>query len=246
MVAKTTRFTQRVLAGIRRTFGLNANLQRIDLSSDPFFVRRVCEIAGFFLNPTASIRAVAFCVDEAGQLKTLNQRQPTLSMPPREAEGRSLSACRHQAASLFSALNRATQGFPGNCRRQHHHQEFLRFLENIEREVPGQFDIHIVVDNCKIPKAPRLTAWLTKRRRYHMHFSSSSTCWANEVECLLARIAEQPLRHGALESIRQLEMAVHDYIGTSNGNPKPFVWTATQGRSNGDRRYFSTAKLDIR
>lgn len=134
---------------------------------------------------------------------------------------------RHGTTSLFAALDIATGKVIGQCHRQNRHQEFLSFLKRIDREVPAEMEIHLVMDNYATHKTPKVAAWFKKRPRYHLHFSSTSASWLNQVERWFARITEEHLRRSAFRSVAELEKVILDYIEENNRNPRPFVRTAT-------------------
>ena len=106
-------------------------------------------------------------------------------------------------------------------------QEFLRFLDQIERCVPGDKDIHLVLDNYATHKTPKVAAWFKKRPRYHLHFTPTSSSWLNQVERWFAKITKQRIRRGVFKNVDELIAAIDDYIAANNVNPKPFIWNAT-------------------
>jgi len=167
------------------------------------------------------------CVDEKSQVQALERSQPVLPMKPGQPERRTHDYYRHGTTSLFAALDIATGKVIGKCHRQHRHQEFLRFLAQIDREVPAHLDIHLVLDNYGTHKAPKVHQWFARRPRYHLHFTPTSASWLNQVERWFAKITQQRIRRGSFTAVKHLEAAILDYIQTNNRNPKPFVWTAT-------------------
>ena len=148
-------------------------------------------------------------------------------MRPGQAERRTHDYYRHGTTSLFAALDIATGKVIGNCFKQHRHQEFLRFLNQIDRNVPAQLDVHLVMDNYGTHKAPKVAAWFKKRPRYHLHFTPTSSSWLNQVERWFGKITDQRIRRSAFKSVADLEKAIIEYVEANNKNPKPFVWTAT-------------------
>ncbi len=121
----------------------------------------------------------------------------------------------------------ATGKVIGRCHQKHRHQEFIRFLDQIDRSVPPGLEIHLVLDNYATHKTPRVAAWFQKRPRYHLHFTPTSGSWLNQVERWFGKITEQRIRRGVFKSVDQLITAIDDYIEADNKDPKPFVWTAT-------------------
>jgi transposase len=201
--------------------------ENFKFSTDPFFVEKVRDIVGLYLNPPEATRAMVLCVDEKSQVQALDRTQPILPMRPGQAERRTHDYYRHGTTSLFAALDIATGKIIGRCHKRHRHQEFLRFLEQIEREVPAGLEVHLVLDNYGTHKAPKVAAWLKKRPRYSLHFTPTSASWLNQVERWFSQITERRLRRSAFRCVEDLEEAITVYIATNNRNPQPFVWSAT-------------------
>lgn len=227
-MAEASGLNQNAIVRIWRAFGLKPHLQEnYKLSTDAFFVEKVRDIVGLYLNPPEHTRAVVLCVDEKSQVQALDRSQPVLPMRPGQAERRTHDYYRHGTTSLFAALDIATGTVIGRCRPQHRHQEFLAFLGQIDRAVPAGKEIHLVLDNYATHKTPKVAAWFQKRPRYHLHFTPTSGSWLNQVERWFAKITEQRIRRGVFKSVDQLIAAIDDYIVAHNQSPKPFVWTAT-------------------
>lgn len=227
-MAKKSGLTQNAVHRIWRAFGLKPHLQEsFKLSTDPFFVEKVRDVVGLYLNPPEQTRAVVLCVDEKSQVQALERTQPLLPMRPGQAEKRTHDYERHGTTSLFAALDVATGKVIGQCHRQHRHQEFLRFLKQIEAQVPAGMDIHLVMDNYATHKTPKVAQWFKRHPRYHLHFTPTSASWLNQVERWFAKITQQRIRRGAFLSVKDLEQAIMSYIEENNRHPKPFVWTAT-------------------
>jgi len=227
-MAEASGLNQNAIVRIWRAFGLKPHLQEnFKLSTDPFFVEKVRDIVGLYLNPPEETRAVVLCVDEKSQVQALDRSQPVLPMRPGQAERRTHDYYRHGTTSLFAALNIATGKVIGRCHKQHRHQEFLRFLNQIDQTVPASLEIHLVLDNYATHKTPKVAAWFQKRPRYHLHFTPTSGSWLNQVERWFAKITEQRIRRGVFKNVDQLIRAIDDYIAANNLDPQPFVWTAT-------------------
>jgi transposase len=220
--------SENAIVRIWRAFGLKPHLQEnFKFSTDPFFVEKVRDIVGLYLNPPEATRAMVLCVDEKSQVQALDRTQPILPMRPGQAERRTHDYYRHGTTSLFAALDIAAGKIIGRCHKRHRHQEFLRFLEQIEREVPAGLEVHLVLDNYGTHKAPKVAAWLKKRPRYSLHFTPTSASWLNQVERWFSQITERRLRRSAFRCVEDLEEAITVYIATNNRNPQPFVWSAT-------------------
>lgn len=209
-----------------RAFGLKPHLvQTFKLSSDPLFVDKVRDVVGLYLNPPE--RAVVLCVDEKSQIQALDRTQPLLPMRPGQPERRTHDYRRHGTTSLFAALDVATGRVIGKCRRQHRSVEFKGFLETIDRAVPSDLEVHLVLDNYGTHKTALIHNWLLKRPRFHLHFTPTSSSWLNLVECWFSKLTCKRIRRGSFRSTAQLEKAIEDYLRINNEEPKPFVWTKT-------------------
>jgi transposase len=227
-MAAASGLTQNAIVRIWRAFGLKPHLQEnFKLSTDPFFVEKVRDIVGLYVNPPERTRAVVLCVDEKSQVQALDRSQPVLPMRPGQAERHTHDYYRHGTTSLFAALDVATGQIIGQCQKQHRQQEFLRFLNQIDQTVPPPLEVHLVLDNYATHKTPRVAAWLKKRPRYHLHFTPTSSSWLNQVERWFAKITQERIRRGVFKSLDDLITAIDSYIAEHNRNPKPFVWTAS-------------------
>jgi transposase len=227
-MAEASGLNQNAIVRIWRAFGLKPHLQEnFKLSTDAFFVEKVRDIVGLYLNPPEQTRAVVLCIDEKSQVQALDRSQPVLPMRPGQAERRTHDYYRHGTTSLFAALDIATGKVIGRCHKQHRHQEFLRFLNQIDQSVSASLEIHLVLDNYATHKTPKVAAWFKKRPRYHLHFTPTSGSWLNQVERWFGKITEQRIRRGVFKNVDELITAIDDYIAANNRNPKPFVWTAT-------------------
>lgn len=227
-MAEASGLNQNAIVRIWRAFGLKPHLQEnFKLSTDAFFVEKVRDIVGLYVNPPEQTRAVVLCVDEKSQVQALDRSQPVLPMRPGQAERRTHDYYRHGTTSLFAALDIATGEVIGHCQKRHRQQEFVRFLDRIERTVPAGLEVHLVLDNYATHKTPKVAAWFQKRPRYHLHFTPTSSSWLNQVERWFAKITEQRIRRGVFKSVDELIAAIDDYIEANNRAPKPFIWTAT-------------------
>ena len=193
------------------------------LSTDPQFVEKVRDIVGLYLDPPE--RALVLCVDEKSQIQALDRTQPLLPMRPGQAERRTHDYERHGVTTLFAALDVKAGTIVGKCMSRHRAREFRKFLDEIERNVPANLDIHVVMDNASSHKTKLIRAWFAKRRRWHVHFTPTSSSWINQVERFFALLSEQQIKRGVHRSTAELEAAINTYIKTRNADPKPFRWT---------------------
>ncbi|MFZ0959348.1 MAG: IS630 family transposase [Terriglobia bacterium] len=225
-MARATKLSRPTIARIWQAFGLQPHrTENFKLSSDPFFVEKVREIVGLYLNPPE--HAAILCVDEKSQVQALDRTRPVLPLRPGVPERQTHDYLRHGTTSLFAALEVATGKVIGKCQRRHRSQEFLKFLEEVDRQLPMPAAVHIVMDNYGTHKTPRVKRWFARHPRYHLHFTPTSASWLNQVERFFAEITRRRIRRGTFTHVRELEQAIHDYLDHHNGNPKPFTWTAT-------------------
>jgi transposase len=213
---------------IWRAFGLKPHLhETFKLSTDPFFVEKVRDVVGLYLNPPE--RAIVLSVDEKSQVQALDRTQPLLPMTPGQAERGTHDYVRHGVTSLFAALNVATGEVIGRCYRRHRQQEFVKFLEAINAAIPQQegVAVHLILDNYGTHKTPRVKRWLARHPRFVVHFTPTSGSWLNQVERFFAEITEKRIRRGVFRSVKELEQAITAYLERHNQSPEPFVWTAS-------------------
>jgi putative transposase len=207
-------------------FGVQPHRQRyFKLSNDPFFIEKVRDIVGLYLNPPD--HAVVLCVDEKTQVQALQRTQPLLPMGLGYVEGVTHNYIRHGTTTLFAALNVATGEVIAQCKHRHRHQEFLSFLRHIDANVPQDFDIHLIVDNYATHKHAKVKAWLAKRPRYHIHYTPTYASWLNQVERWFGIITQQAIRRGSFSSVKQLVKKIEHFVEHYNANASPFAWTAT-------------------
>lgn len=214
------------ISRIWRTFGLQSHrLETFKLSADPQFVEKVRDIVGLYLNPPD--HALVLCLDEKSQVQALDRSRPLLPMRPGIPARRTHDYIRHGTTSLFAALNVATGKIIGQCHRRHRHQEFLKFLQRLEDQLPATGDVHIIMDNYGTHKVPKVMRWFVRHPRYHLHFTPTSASWLNQVERFFAKITTQRIRRGTFENVRALETAIESYLTHHNEHCTPFAWTAT-------------------
>jgi transposase len=225
LMAQKTGLSQTAVVRIWRAFGLQPHrVENFKFSKDPQFVEKVRDIVGLYLDPPD--RAIVLCVDEKSQVQALNRTQPILPLAPGVPARQSHDYERHGVTSLFAALDVASGVTISSCYRRHRHQEFLRFLNDIDANLPRDFEVHLVMDNYGTHKVNKVRSWLVRHPRYHVHFTPTSGSWLNLVERLFAEVTERCVRRGSHTAVRALEKAMLDYLDQRNKDPKPFVWTA--------------------
>ncbi len=211
---------------IWRAFGLQPHrTETFKLSPDPQLVEKVRDVVGLYLNPPE--RAVVLCVDEKSQIQALDRTQPLLPMSPGQAERRTHDYVRHGTTSLFAALDAATGAVVSQLHRRHRSAEFRKFLDVIDASVPGELDVHVVMDNYGTHKTAMINRWFARRPRFHVHFTPTYGSWLNLVERLFADVTDKCVRRGSHRSTAALESAIKAFLGVRNENPRPFVWTKT-------------------
>jgi len=227
-MAKATGLSQSAVVRIWHAFGLKPHLtETFKLSTDPFFVEKVRDVVGVYLNPPD--KAVVLCVDEKSQVQALDRTQPLLPLGPGQVERQTHDYVRHGTTSLFAALEVATGRVIGECFRRHRHQEFVKFLTVVDAAVPEEdgVSVHLILDNYSTHKTPAVKRWLRRHPRYVLHFTPTSGSWLNLAERFFGQITEQRLRRGVFSSVAELERAIQEYLEKHNQDPKPFVWTAS-------------------
>ena len=195
------------------------------LANDPRFCEKLTDVVGLYLNPPE--KALVLCVDEKSQIQALDRTQPSLPMKPGRAGTMTHDYKRHGTTTLFAAMSTLDGSVVGQCLPRHRHQEFLKFLRTLDRELPGELDLHLIVDNYRTHKHANVDAWLAKHPRFHLHFTPTSSSWLNLVERWFAELTEKALRRGVFHSVPDLIAAIEDFLDAHNDDPKPFVWTAS-------------------
>ncbi len=195
------------------------------LSNDPRFEEKLIDVVGLYLAPPDN--AIVLCLDEKSSVQALDRTQPSLPMTKGRAATMTHDYKRNGTTTLFAALNVLTGTVIGQCLPRHRHEEFLRFLRKIDREVPKGLQVHLICDNYATHKHPDVTAWLAKHPRFHMHFTPTSSSWLNLVERWFRELTDKALRRGVFHSVPDLIAKIEEYLDAHNDNPKPFIWTAT-------------------
>jgi len=195
------------------------------LSNDPFFVEKVRDIAGLYLNPPD--HALVLCVDEKSQIQALNRTQPVLPMGLGYVEGVTHDYVRNGTTTLFAALDIATGAVFTECKPRHRHQEFLAFLRRLDECIPAELDVHLIVDNYGTHKHAKVRTWLAQRSRYQIHYTPTYSSWLNQVERWFALITQRAIRRGSFRSVKELVGKIDAFVQHYNRSHRPFVWTAT-------------------
>jgi transposase len=218
--------TQSAVHRIWRAFGLQPHRQESwKLSRDPQFVDKVRDVVGLYLDPPE--RAVVLCVDEKSQIQALDRTAPILPMLPGVPERATHDYKRSGTSSLYAALDIATGQVISSLHSRHRAIEFKKFLQRLDRDVPAELDVHLVLDNASTHKTPAIRKWLLAHPRFVLHFTPTSSSWLNLVERWFGELTNKKLRRGAHRSVRDLNTDIREWVNTWNENPRPFVWTKT-------------------
>jgi len=194
------------------------------LSNDPAFAAKVEDIVGLYVNPPQ--HAVVLSIDEKSQIQALDRTQPGLPMKPGRLGTMTHDYKRHGTTTLFAALNVLDGTVISRNRQRHRHQEFIQFLNAIERQIPAGKTIHVILDNYAAHKHRKVRAWLARHPRWTFHFTPTSCSWMNAIEGFFAKLTRRRLEHGVFHSLVDLQQAINTFVDTHNENPKPFIWKA--------------------
>lgn len=218
--------SQTAVSRIWRAFGLAPHRQDTwKLSKDPQFIDKVRDVVGLYLDPPE--RAVVLCVDEKSQIQALDRTAPVLPMLPGTPARASHDYVRAGTSSLYAALDLTTGKVIGALHARHRAIEFKKFLTTLDREVPADLDVHVVLDNASTHKTPAIRRWLLAHPRFFLHFTPTSSSWLNLVERWFGELTAKKLQRGTHRSVRALNKDIRDWIGTWNDEPRPYVWTKT-------------------
>ncbi len=237
---ETTHWTGRVLAkaagvslrSVQRILEAHQlaphRIRTFKLSNDPKFAEKLKDVVGLYVDPPD--HAVVLSVDEKSQIQALDRTQPGLPMKPGRAGTMTHDYKRNGTTTLFAALNILDGTVIGRNMRRHRHQEFIRFLNTIELQVPKGKSVHAIVDNYATHKHPKVRKWLAQHPRWTFHFTPTSASWLNAVEGFFAKLTRRRLKRGVFRSVADLQAAINHFVAETNFDPKPFVWTADPKR----------------
>ena len=224
-MAKEIGISKASVSRIWRAHGLKPHrVTSFKVSNDPQFAEKLEDIVGLYLNPPE--HAIVLSLDEKSQIQALDRTQPGLPMKKGRGATMTHDYKRNGTTTLFAALNTANGEVYGLCQEKHRHQEWLKFLRMIDRAVAPGKEIHIICDNYATHKHENVKRWLEKHKRFHVHFTPTSSSWLNMIERFFRDLTQNRLRRGVFQDLEQLIMGIGDYIDGHNKNPKPFIWTA--------------------
>jgi transposase len=218
--------SQSAVSRIWRAFGLQPHRQDSwKLSKDPQFIDKVRDVVGLYLDPPEA--AVVLCVDEKSQIQALDRTAPIFPMMPGTPARATHDYRRAGTSSLYAALDINSGQVIGSLHSRHRAIEFKNFLIKIDREVPAEFVVHVVLDNASTHKTPAIKRWLAAHPRFVLHFTPTSSSWLNLVERWFGELTTKKLQRGTHRSVRALNTDIRNWIDTWNDNPRPYVWTKT-------------------
>jgi transposase len=210
---------------IWRAHGLQPHrVRQFKLSNDPAFVDKLRDVVGLYVDPPA--HAVVLSVDEKSQIQALDRTQPGLPMKKGRAGTMTHDYKRNGTTTLFAAMNVLDGTVIGRNMQRHRHQEFIRFLNAVEREVLAGKIVHAILDNYAAHKHPEVRKWLTRHPRWTFHFTPTSASWLNAVEGFFATLSKRRLKRGIFRSVVDLQTAINRFLDDHNAQSKPFQWVA--------------------
>ncbi len=225
-VAEKTGISKSTVQRYFALFGVQPHRSKsFKLSTDPFFVEKVRDVVGLYLNPPEN--ALVLCVDEKSQIQALARTQPVLPMMPGMPERRTHDYARNGITSLFAALDVASGKVIGSIHRRHRSVEFRKFLVKLDKQVPAELDVHLICDNYATHKTDTIQRWLAAHPRFQLHLVPTSSSWLNLVERWFSELTTKSLQRGVHKSVQALEADIRTWIETWNEDPRPFVWTKT-------------------
>lgn len=218
--------TPSMVLRIWRANGLKPHLVKtFKLSNDPHFEEKLLDVVGLYLNPPE--HALVLSADEKTSIQALDRTQPELPIKKGRCGTLTHDYKRNGTTTLFAAIDMAEGRVISTCMEKHRHQEWIKFLNQINRETPSDLDVHLIVDNYATHKHPKVKSWLKRHRRFHQHFTPTSSSWLNVIEGFFGQLTQKRLARGVFRGVADLKEAITSFIDAHNRDPKPFVWTAT-------------------
>jgi len=228
-MAKAQGISRMAVQRIWKQHNLKPHLIRtFKISRDKYFVEKLYDVVGLYLNPPD--RSLVLCVDEKSQIQALDRTQPGLPLKKGRCKTMTHDYKRNGTTTLFAALSMLDGKVIGDCMPRHRHQEFIRFLKKIDADTPPALDLHLIVDNYGTHKHPRVTSWVRRHPRFHLHFIPTSSSWLNLVERWFRELTDKRIRRGSFASVPELIAAIKEYLEGHNQNPRVFAWTASVER----------------
>jgi transposase len=227
-LARHLRVSRTMVHGVWKRYDVQPHrVEKFKLSNDPKLEEKVRDVVGLYLNPPD--RALVLCVDEKSQIQALDRTAPILPLRPGLPERQTHDYKRHGTTTLFAAFNILNGKVIGSCQPRHRAKEFVQFLNQLEKQVPADQEVHLIMDNYCTHKSATVQRWLKpkRRRRFHFHFTPTSSSWLNQVERWFGLITDKMIRRGTFLCVDELETAIYQWLANWNHEPQPFVWKAT-------------------
>jgi transposase len=199
-------------------------LRTFKLSRDPDFERKFWDVIGLYLNPPN--KTLVLCCDEKSQCQALERTQPGLPLGIGHIRTRTHDYIRHGTITLFAALNYLDGKLLSRTEERHTHVEWLRFLKQIDREVPKHLGLHLIVDNYATHKHTVVKKWLASHPRFNIHFTPTGSSWLNLVERFFADLTQDCVRDGSFTSVAELIRSIQQYLTARNREPRRYTWKA--------------------
>jgi transposase len=213
------------IRSVWREANLKPHLSRkFKVSNDPHFAEKVIDVVGLYTNPPEN--AIVLCVDEKSQIQALDRTQKCLPLVRGYSQTMTHDYERHGTTTLFAAYNVLNGTVIGSCMPQHRHQEWLKFLKQIDRETDPAKELHLIVDNYATHKHEKVKRWLKRHPRFHVHFIPTSSSWLNLVERWFGEITRKRIRRGTFRSVKEVIDAIMSFIKIHNQDSTPMLWTA--------------------
>jgi len=210
---------------IWRAHGLKPHRVRtFKLSNDRHFAGKLEDVVSLYLHPPDN--AIILSVDEKCQIQALDRTQPGLPWKKGRCGTMTHDYKRHGTTTLFAAMNTQDGSVIDVCMPTHNRWDWIRFLKLIDRRTLPDKQLHLIMDNYSAHKAPEVQRWLTRHRRFHIHFVPTSSSWLNMVERFFRDLTVKRIRRGVFHSVAELQQSIREYIDEHNKKPKLYLWTA--------------------
>jgi len=198
-------------------------------SDDPDFEAKALDLCRLYLDAPQLYQQGerVVCVDEKTAVQALDRTQPVLPLLPGTPERRSHDYKRHGTIDLYAALNLATGVVTHQLSARHRAIEFQKFLNLIDRTVPADLAVHVVLDNSATHKTPAIGRWLVRHPRFEFHFTPTSSSWMNLVERWFSALTTKKLQRSAHCNVKELAADILAGAANRNENPTTFLWHKT-------------------
>ena len=218
--------SRQTVSEIWRAFGLKPWRQdEFKVSPDPDLIEKIRDLVGLYMSPP--VAAAVFAIDEKPQIQALNRSAPTLPMLPTTPAKATHDYVRNGTIDLFAALEIATGKVITDLRKSHTAADFIAFLNKVDRQVPAELDVHVILDNLSTHKTPAVHHGCCATARFHFHFTPTYGSWMNLVERWFSALTTKKLQRSAHRSVKALAADINAWVETWNENPRPFIWHKT-------------------